>query len=179
MGALHAGHLALVRLRASGAPTASSCRSSSIRRSSRRTRISAAIRAPGTPTSRRSPQLKVDLVWAPTSPTMYPDGFATRIAPDGPALAGLEDKFRPHFFGGVATVVAKLLLQVAPDFAMFGEKDYQQLKVVTAMARDLDLPVKIVGAADRAREGRPRDVVAQRLSLGRTSARSRRRSIAC
>ena len=76
---------------------------------------------------------------------MYPDGFATRIVPGGPALAGLEDKFRPHFFGGVCTVVAKLLLQVAPDFAIFGEKDYQQLKVVTAMARDLDIPTRIVG----------------------------------
>jgi pantoate--beta-alanine ligase len=76
---------------------------------------------------------------------MYPDDFATRLAPEGPAKVGLEDAFRPHFFGGVATVVAKLLLQVAPQFAMFGEKDYQQLKVVTAMARDLDIPVKIVG----------------------------------
>ena len=110
---------------------------------------------------------------------MYPDGFATRIAPGGPALAGLEDKFRPHFFGGVCTVVAKLLLQVAPDFATFGEKDYQQLKVVTAMARDLDIPTKIVGLPTRPRKGRPRDVVAQRLSLGQTSARSRRRFIAC
>jgi pantoate--beta-alanine ligase len=88
---------------------------------------------------------KVDVVWAPSVATMYPDGFATRIAPGGPALAGLEDKFRPHFFGGVCTVVAKLLLQVAPDFAMFGDKDYQQLQVVTAMARDLDIPTRIVG----------------------------------
>ena len=88
---------------------------------------------------------KVDLVWAPSPATMYPDGFATRIAPAGAAKAGLEDKFRPHFFGGVATVVAKLFTQVAPDFAMFGEKDYQQLRVVTQMAKDLDLPVKIVG----------------------------------
>ncbi len=88
---------------------------------------------------------KVDVVWAPSVATMYPDGFATRIAPGGPALAGLEDKFRPHFFGGVCTVVAKLLLQVAPDFAMFGEKDYQQLRVVTVMARDLDIPTRIVG----------------------------------
>jgi pantoate--beta-alanine ligase len=88
---------------------------------------------------------KVDVIWAPSIATMYPDGFATRIAPGGPALAGLEDKFRPHFFGGVSTVVAKLLLQVAPDFAMFGDKDYQQLQVVTAMARDLDIPTRIVG----------------------------------
>ncbi len=88
---------------------------------------------------------KVDLVWAPTAAAMYPEGFATRIAPEGAAKAGLEDKFRPHFFGGVATVVAKLFTQVAPDFAMFGEKDYQQLRVVTQMAKDLDLPVKIVG----------------------------------
>jgi pantoate--beta-alanine ligase len=90
-------------------------------------------------------QLKVDAIWAPGVSTMYPDSFATRIVPGGPALAGLEDKFRPHFFGGVCTVVAKFLLQVAPDFAIFGEKDYQQLKVVTAMARDLDIPTKIVG----------------------------------
>ena len=95
--------------------------------------------------SRRCRELQVDAIWAPSVATMYPDGFATRIAPGGPALAGLEDKFRPHFFGGVCTVVAKLLLQVAPDFATFGEKDYQQLKVVTAMARDLDIPTRIVG----------------------------------
>ncbi len=88
---------------------------------------------------------KVDLVWAPPVTVMYPNGFATRIAPEGPALAGLEDKFRPHFFGGVATVVAKLFTQVAPDFALFGQKDYQQLRVVTQMAKDLDLPLKVVG----------------------------------
>lgn len=89
----------------------------------------------------------VDLVWHPDVKTMYPDGFATRIAPEGPALAGLEDKFRPHFFGGVATVVAKLFTQVRPDMAIFGEKDFQQLKVVTRMARDLDLGVKVIGGA--------------------------------
>lgn len=87
----------------------------------------------------------VDVVWNPDATTMYPDGFATRIAPEGPAVAGLEDRFRPHFFGGVATVVTKLFTQVAPDIAVFGEKDYQQLKVVTRMARDLDLRVRIVG----------------------------------
>lgn len=87
----------------------------------------------------------VDLVWNPNVETMYPEGFATRVAPEGPALAGLEDRFRPHFFGGVATVVAKLFTQVRPDFALFGEKDFQQLKVVTRMARDLDLGVKVIG----------------------------------
>src|SRR5436190_12075250 len=55
--------------------------------------------------------LKVDLVWAPTVAAMYPHGFSTKITPEGPAVAGLEDKFRPHFFGGVATVVSKLFLQ--------------------------------------------------------------------
>jgi pantoate--beta-alanine ligase len=87
----------------------------------------------------------VDLVWHPDVKTMYPDDFSTRVAPEGPATAGLEDRFRPHFFGGVATVVTKLFTQVRPDFAMFGEKDYQQLKVVTRLARDLDLGVRIVG----------------------------------
>jgi pantoate--beta-alanine ligase len=90
-------------------------------------------------------ELEVEVIWAPSVATMYPEGFATRIVPGGPALAGLEDTFRPHFFGGVCTVVAKLLLQVRPDIATFGEKDYQQLKVVAAMARDLNIPVKIVG----------------------------------
>jgi pantoate--beta-alanine ligase len=88
---------------------------------------------------------RVDLVWAPSVAVMYPDGFATRIAPEGAAKAGLEDAFRPHFFGGVATVVAKLFLQCRPDFALFGEKDFQQLKVVTRLARDLDLCMRIIG----------------------------------
>jgi pantoate--beta-alanine ligase len=90
--------------------------------------------------------LKTDAVWAPAVETMYPSGFATRIVPEGPALAGLEDTFRPHFFGGVATVVAKLFIQCEPDIALFGEKDYQQLKVVTRMAHDLGLRTRIVGA---------------------------------
>ena len=88
---------------------------------------------------------KIDVVWAPAVEVMYPDGFATRLAPEGPAKAGLEDQFRPHFFGGVATVVAKLFTQVSPDFAFFGQKDYQQLRVVTQMAKDLDLELKVIG----------------------------------
>lgn len=96
----------------------------------------------------------VDLVWHPEVKTMYPDGFATRIAPEGPATAGLEDRFRPHFFGGVATVVGKLFTQCRPDIAIFGEKDFQQLRVVTRMALDLDLGVKVIGSRTvRERDG--------------------------
>jgi pantoate--beta-alanine ligase len=143
MGALHGGHLALVR---------------AARRRARRVIVSIFVNpaqfAPnedfasyprGFDADRAAlADMAVDLVWAPALVEMYPPGFATRIVPEGPATVGLEDKFRPHFFSGVATVVAKLLIQCAPDFAMFGEKDYQQLKVVTRLASDLDLPVKIV-----------------------------------
>jgi pantoate--beta-alanine ligase len=96
----------------------------------------------------------VDIVWHPDVKTMYPDGFATRIVPEGPAAAGLEDHFRPHFFGGVATVVCKLFTQCRPDIAIFGEKDFQQLRVVAQMARDLDLGVRVIGSKTvRERDG--------------------------
>lgn len=90
-------------------------------------------------------KLGVDLIWLPDEKAMYPDGFSTAVAPGGPAKADLEDRFRPHFFGGVTTVVSKLFLQVAPDFAMFGDKDFQQLKVVTRMVKDLDIPLTVIG----------------------------------
>jgi pantoate--beta-alanine ligase len=89
---------------------------------------------------------RVDLVWAPSAEIMYPEGFGTKIVPQGAALAGLEDAFRPHFFAGVATVVAKLLIQCAPDVAIFGQKDYQQLKVIAQLAGDLNLNTRIIGA---------------------------------
>jgi len=96
----------------------------------------------------------VDLIWNPDVKTMYPDGFVTRIVPEGAATVGLEDRFRPHFFGGVATVVGKLFTQVRPDFAVFGEKDFQQLRVVSRMAGDLDLGVKVIGSKTvRERDG--------------------------
>ena len=96
----------------------------------------------------------VDLIWNPDVKTMYPEGFATRILTEGPATAGLEDRFRPHFFGGVTTVVGKLFTQVRPDVAIFGEKDFQQLRVVTRMAGDLDLGVKVIGSRTvRERDG--------------------------
>ena len=145
MGALHAGHLSLVRI---------------ARRHAARVIVSIFVNpaqfAPheDLATYPRSwaadtaglANEGVDLIWAPSVDVMYPKGFATRVVPDGPAKVGLEDAFRPHFFAGVATVVAKLFLQCRPDVAIFGEKDFQQLKVVTRLARDLDLRLKVIGA---------------------------------
>ena len=144
MGALHAGHIALVRR---------------ARRKADRVVVSIFVNpaqfAPHEDFSTYPRpfdadvaalrDLEVDLVWAPQLDVMYPPQFATRIIVKGPAEADLEDRFRPHFFGGVATVVTKLFTQCRPDYAMFGEKDYQQLKTVTRMARDLDLRVEVVG----------------------------------
>jgi pantoate--beta-alanine ligase len=143
MGALHEGHLSLVRL---------------ARRKADRvivsifvnpTQFAAGEDLASYPRSFDADlavlaEARADLVWAPAVETMYPEGFASRIVPSGPAAVGLEDAFRPHFFAGVATVVAKLLLQCLPDIAVFGEKDYQQLRVVLQMVGDLDIPVRIV-----------------------------------
>jgi pantoate--beta-alanine ligase len=114
---------------------------------------------------------KVDLIWSPNVKTMYPDGFASRILTEGPATAGLEDRFRPQFFGGVTTVVGKLFAQCRPDIALFGEKDFQQLKVVTRMARDLDLGVTVIGAPTvRERDGLALSSRNVRLSPGQRQA---------
>ena len=86
----------------------------------------------------------VHLIYAPAASEMYPAGFAAKVSVDGPA-AGLETDFRPHFFSGVAIVVTKLFVQCRPDFAAFGEKDYQQLLVVRRLSRDLDLGVDVIG----------------------------------
>lgn len=85
------------------------------------------------------------LIFAPPPEVIYPPGFCTTVSLAGPAKAGLEDRFRPQFFDGVTTVVAKLFTQTEAHVAMFGEKDYQQLAVVRQMARDLDLPIKVIG----------------------------------
>jgi pantoate--beta-alanine ligase len=87
-----------------------------------------------------------DLLFAPSLDDMYPQNFAAMIHVGGPDVAGLEDRFRPTHFSGVATIVAKLFNQCRADVAIFGEKDYQQLKVVTQMARDLNFETKIIGA---------------------------------
>ncbi|MBO6519128.1 MAG: pantoate--beta-alanine ligase [Rhodospirillales bacterium] len=86
----------------------------------------------------------VDLVFAPDVTQMYRDDHRTKVEVQGLSQI-LEGQFRPQFFIGVATVCAKLLIQTMPDVAIFGEKDYQQLCVIRAMARDLDLPVQIIG----------------------------------
>jgi len=88
--------------------------------------------------------LSADLAFIPPVEEMYANSFSTSVAVSG-LTEGLCGATRPHFFGGVATVVSKLLLQALPDKAFFGEKDYQQLQVVRRMARDLNIPVEIVG----------------------------------
>jgi pantoate--beta-alanine ligase len=153
MGALHDGHVSLVRL---------------AKRRARKVVVSVFVNptqfAPSEdfgsyPRTWKADLAKltaegVDLIWNPDVKTMYPEGFASRIITDGPALADLEDRFRPHFFGGVATVVGKLFTQCRPDVAVFGEKDFQQLRVVARMAADLDLGVKVVGSKTvRERDG--------------------------
>jgi pantoate--beta-alanine ligase len=144
MGALHEGHLSLVRL---------------ARQRCRRVAVSIFVNptqfAPNEDFARyprdeagdlaKLASVDCDLVWSPPAAVMYSDGFATRVVPAG-AAEGLESDFRPHFFGGVATVCCKLFMQVGANVAVFGEKDYQQLCVVRQMVRDLDLPLEIVGA---------------------------------
>jgi pantoate--beta-alanine ligase len=88
----------------------------------------------------------VDLLFAPGVEEVYPEGYATTVRVPGIG-DWLEGEFRPGFFDGVATVVAKLLLQALPDVAFFGEKDYQQLQVIRRMVRDLDIPAAIRGVA--------------------------------
>lgn len=144
MGALHEGHLSLVR------ETGQRCA---------RTVVSIFVNptqfAPHEDFDRYPRMLEedcgklaglADLVFAPSVAEMYPPGFATRIEVGGPAL-GLESDSRPHFFSGVATVVAKLLIAAMPDVATFGEKDYQQLLVVRRLTADLGLPIEILGGA--------------------------------
>jgi pantoate--beta-alanine ligase len=143
MGALHQGHLALVREAFRYAQRVAVSIFLNPRQFGRGEDLS---RYPSNEAADTEMLAKegVHLVFAPSPQIIYPPGFATSIVPEGVAKAGLEDKFRPHFFDGVATVVAKLLIAAECDCALFGEKDYQQLKVVMQLVRDLNIPTTIV-----------------------------------
>ena len=144
MGALHAGHISLVQ---------------AARQQARRTIVSIFVNptqfAPNEDFSAYPRTFDADLAklaaagadgcFAPQAGEIYPEGFSTKVIPGGPALAGLEDRFRPDHFPGVALVVAKLLNQAQADCAFFGEKDFQQLAVIRRMAADLDIPTRILG----------------------------------
>ena len=143
MGALHAGHLALVAAaRRIGARVVASIfvnpkqfgPAEDLARYPRQEGADAVMLA----------EAGCDLLWLPSPETVYPPGFATNVS-----VGGVSEQFdgaaRPGHFDGVATVVLKLLNQVAPDLALFGEKDWQQLQVVRRLVTDLDLAVEIVG----------------------------------
>jgi pantoate--beta-alanine ligase len=143
MGALHDGHLSLVKEARKDAETVLVSIFVNPAQFAPTEDFSAYPRTLDQDLAKLSGQ--ADIVFTPSAREMYPDGFATSITVGGPAL-GLESDFRPHFFGGVATVVARLLIAAEPDLAVFGEKDYQQLLVVKQLVRDLALPVEIMAA---------------------------------
>lgn len=143
MGALHAGHLALIaEARRHGDRVAATIfvnplqfgAGEDLDRYPRQEEADAAMLE----------QAGCDLLWLPTTETLYPPGFATTVS-----VGGVSDRWdgaaRPGHFDGVATVVAKLLIAVAPAVALFGEKDFQQLAVIRRLVTDLGLPVEIVG----------------------------------
>lgn len=143
MGALHAGHESLVRAARAGTDRVIVTLFVNPRQFNSPADLAAYPRAEAGDAALLA-ALGVDLLYAPAPDQVYPEGFATSVSVAGLG-EGLCGAFRPGHFEGVATVVAKLLIQTAADRAFFGEKDYQQLLVVTRMARDLDLPVEIVG----------------------------------
>ncbi|WP_396274186.1 pantoate--beta-alanine ligase, partial [Hyphomonas sp.] len=147
MGALHAGHLSLVeKAKENAGRTITSIF------------VNPAQFAPGedfeTYPRREDDDLALlkaagcDLVYLPTVAEMYPDGSVTDVRVNGMSDL-LDGIYRPHFFYGVATVVARLFLHAQPDVAVFGEKDYQQLQVIRRMVRDLGFPIRIIAGETR------------------------------
>jgi pantoate--beta-alanine ligase len=145
MGALHEGHLSLIAEAANRSERVVVSIFVNPRQFAPTEDLQRYPRNPEQDRARIAAQGLTDVIFVPERDEIYPDGFATEITVGGPAV-GLESDFRPHFFAGVATVVARLLIAVAPDVAVFGEKDFQQLLVVRHMVRDLGLPVEIVAA---------------------------------
>jgi pantoate--beta-alanine ligase len=144
MGALHAGHLSLIDVARARADRIAVSIFVNPKQFAANEDLATYPRDPAGDLARLA-GAGTDLAYMPSAAEIYPEGFATSVAVSGltDCLCGVV---RPHFFGGVATVVAKLLIQASADVAVFGEKDYQQLLVIRRMARDLDVPTEIVGA---------------------------------
>jgi pantoate--beta-alanine ligase len=144
MGALHEGHISLVRL---ALEQADKCVVSIFVNPTQFAPHEDFDAYPRTPEQdlEQLEQAGANLVYTPTESAIYPGGTQTRVTP-GPAAEGLESDFRPHFFGGVVNVVARLFDHVRPDLAIFGEKDFQQLMVIKEMVETEHLPIEIIGA---------------------------------
>lgn len=143
MGALHPGHLSLVTAALARADLVIVTLFVNPRQFNNSDDLAKYPRTEESDAEKLKP-LSVDVLYIPEPEQIYPDGFATNISVSG-VSAGLCGESRPGHFDGVATIVTKLLLQTDATFAFFGQKDYQQLKVVQRLATDLDLPVEIVG----------------------------------
>jgi pantoate--beta-alanine ligase len=142
MGALHEGHLSLVDLAGQNADKVVVSIFVNPTQFAPHEDLDAYPRTEGEDAAKLADH-PANLIFAPNANEMYPEGYDLSVSVGGPS-EGLESDARPHFFGGVATVVAKLFVAVAPDVAVFGEKDYQQLQVVKKLVRDLGLPIEIV-----------------------------------
>jgi pantoate--beta-alanine ligase len=152
MGALHEGHLTLIRLAQQHADRVIATVFVNPKQFAPHEDFDAYPRGEAIDAEKLA-SVGCDLMFAPNGAEMYAPGFATAITVSG-VSEPLEGAARPQFFGGVATVVAKLFIQSQADVAVFGEKDYQQLQVVKRMTRDLDLPIEIIGAPTaRAQDG--------------------------
>ena len=143
MGALHAGHLSLVHAAKADCDRVVTTLFVNPRQFNSAADLAAYPRTEEADARLLAP-LEVDMLYVPDGPEMYPDGFSTTVSVTG-VSEGLCGAYRPGHFDGVATVVAKLLLQTGADRAYFGEKDWQQLQVVRRLVADLDIPCEIVG----------------------------------
>ncbi|QKC86796.1 pantoate--beta-alanine ligase [Mesorhizobium sp. NZP2077] len=142
MGALHEGHLSLVRAALERVDRVIVTLFINPRQFNNEADLAAYPRTEHEDAAKLAP-LGAHMLYAPDASEMYPEGFATTVSVSG-VSDGLCGAYRPGHFDGVATVVAKLFLQTGADLAFFGEKDFQQLHVVRRLTRDLDIPIEIV-----------------------------------